>query len=86
MVHIKLSTIKMQLQQKMHYPEQPDPNGEYMSLDEAFDELLFSFAKWLELTRRGSLCYIYETQRRGWMTEKMADLFTDYCITGWRVV
>ena len=86
MVHIKLSTIKGQLQQKMHYPEQPDQNGEYMSLDEAFDELLRGFYKQLERNKQGSKQTIYQTIERGWMTEKMADMFTNYCINGWTIV
>jgi len=86
MVHIKLSTIKGQLQQKMHYPEQPDPNGEYLSLDEAFDELLRGFSKHLERTGEGTYSTVYNAQKIGYFTEKYADLFTDYCIKGWKVV
>ena len=86
MVHIKLSTIKRQLQQKMHYPEQPDPNGEYLSLDEAFDELLRGFGKWLERNSKGSNETVNRAKRDSYFSEKFADLFTDYCIKGWRVV
>ena len=86
MTHIKLSTIKRQLQQLMHYPLEPDPLGEYLCLDEAFDELLQSFGKWLELKNIGSRQVVYASVYRGWMTEKLADLFTAYCIKGWRII
>lgn len=86
MEHIKLITIKRQLQAKMNYPTEPDPWGEYMCLDEAFDELLTSFQRWLVLTHRGSPASITEAKSRGWMTDRLADMFTDYCIKGWKVV
>ena len=86
MVHIKLITIKRQLQAKMNYPTEPDPWGEYLSLDEAFDELLFAFGNWLERSEQGVRDNIYKAKKRGWMSSKQADLFTEYCIKGWRVV
>ena len=86
MVHIKLSTIKMQLQARMHYPEQPDPKGELLCLDEAFDELLDGFSRWLERQKKGTYVTVYYARKYGYFSEKFADLFTDYCITGWRVV
>ena len=86
MTHIKLSTIKRQLQQKMHYPLEPDPLGEYRTLDEAFDELLRGFRLYAQ--RKGLYTWeaVHTAIERGWMTEKMADMFTDYCIKGWRVI
>lgn len=86
MVHIKLITIKRQLQAKMNYPTEPDPWGEYMCLDEAFDELLLAFGNWLERNGQGVRDNIYKAKKRGWMTDRLADMFTDYCIKGWRVV
>lgn len=86
MEHIRLTTIKAQLQQKMNYPTDPDPSGECMTLDEAYDELLEGFAEWLQRNGKGAKVYIYAVRKRGWMTAKQADQFTDYCIKGWRVV
>ena len=86
MVHIKLSTIKHQLQQRMHYPEQPDPEGEYLCLDEAFDELLRGFGKWLMRNGKGGEAVVWKAKRDSYFSEKFADLFTDYCIKGWKVV
>ena len=86
MVHIKLNTIKRQLQDKMHYPTEPDPEGEYLTLDEAFEELLRGFRLWLERNKKGSQIVVFESVKRGWMTEKLADEFTDYCKKGWRII
>ena len=87
MVKIKLATIKRQLQEKMHYPlEHMHVDDGYLTLDEAFDILLYGFGKWLVLTGRGSKDLVYQCQERGWITEKYADLFTDYCLKGWRVI
>ena len=86
MVHIKLITIKRQLQAKMNYPTDVDPWGEYMCLDEAFDELLYGFTRWLERTGKGSSANISDARKKGWMTDRLADMFTEYCIKGWRVV
>ena len=86
MVHIKLSTIKHQLQQKMHYPEEVDPQGEYLCLDEAFDELLRGFGKWLMRNGKGGEAVVWKAKRDSFFSEKFADLFTDYCIKGWKVV
>ena len=86
MVHIKLNTIKRQLQEMMHYPLEPDPEGEYLSLDEAFEELLRGFRLWLERNKKGSQIVVFESVKRGWMIEKLADQFTDYCKKGWRII
>ena len=86
MEHIKLSTIKRQLQAKMHYPEEPDPLGEYLCLDGAFEELLVSFRKWLILTGTGSGQVVYDAIKKSYFTEKYADLFTNYIIKDWKVV
>ena len=86
MVHIKLLTIKRQLQEKMHYPlEHIHVDDGYLTLDEAFDTLLYGFARMLE-RNGGSSATVSIAKRKGWFTEKMADLFTDYCIKGWKVV
>ena len=85
-VTIKLITIKRQLQQKMHYPIIPDPLGAFLTLDEAFDELLRGFRLYAQRNRLYSFMAISSAMERGYMTEQMADLFTDYCIKGWRVV
>ena len=76
MTHIKLTTIKRQLQSRMHYD---DP-------DEAMEVLLYGFGKWLERNKAGTRARITEAKKRGWMTEKQADMFTEYCIPGWRIV
>ena len=87
MVHIKLITIKRQLQAKMQYPLTKEEAGdEFLTLDEAFDELLSGFDKWLVRNKLGSKMIVFYARQNGWLTEKMADLFTDYCITGWRVI
>ena len=86
MQHIKLITIKRQLQAKMHYPLEPDTKGEYLTLDEAFDELLCAFSKWLVRNGQGAPNIVWISKQRGWMTEKLADAFTEYCIPGWRIV
>ena len=87
MVHIKLITIKRQLQDKMHYPLTKEEAGEeLMTLDEAFEELLRGFRLWLERNKKGNSQTIYDSLKRGWMTEKIADQFTDYCIKGWRII
>ena len=86
MVHIKLITIKRQLQQKMHYPLEPDPLGEYRTLDEAFDELLYSFRLYANRNKLYSFTAVSDAIERQSMTEKMADVFTDYIIKGWRVI
>ena len=85
-VNIKLITIKRQLQQKMHYPTDPDPFGEYLTLDEAFDELLRGFRLYAQRKGLFSLQAVFAAIERGYMSEKMADLFTDYCIKGWKVI
>ena len=88
-VTIKLITIKRQLQQKMHYPmssEGQDPWEEYLTLDEAFEELLRGFRLYAQRKGLYSFASISAAMERGYMTEQMADLFTDYCIKDWRVV
>ena len=85
-VTIKLITIKRQLQQKMHYPIIPDPGGEYLTLDEAFDELLRGFRLYAQRKGLYSLQAVFAAIERGYMSEQMADLFTDYCIKGWKVI
>ena len=83
MVHIKLSTIKRQLQAFQHYPLTRQQAGDdFLTLDEAFDELLLSWA--LYRHKEGNYAYAlkYQINKRGWMTDKQADDFTDYCITG----
>lgn len=88
-IKIKLITIKRQLQQKMHYPmssEGQDPWEEYLTLDEAFEELLRGFRLYAQRKGLYSFASISAAMERGYMTEQMADLFTDYCIKGWRVV
>ena len=74
-VHIRLTTIKGQLQAKMHYD---DP-------DKAFDILLYGWFKKRYKTHDAAVIKRL-ILKRGWMTEKQADNFTDYCITGWRIV
>ena len=87
MEHIKLSTIKRQLQERMHYPLTREEAGtEYLTLDEAFEELLRGFRLWLERNNKGSQIAVYHSVKRGWMTEKLADMFTDYCIKDWRII
>ena len=86
MEHIKLTTIKRQLQQKMHYPLEPDPLGEYLCLDEAFDELLDGFSKWLERNGQGTRQTVYQAKSDSYLSEKFADLFTEYISKGWRVI
>ena len=86
MVKIKLITIKRQLQEQMHYPLTAEEADGRPTLDEAFDALLFGFSRWLVRNGLGSRDLVYQCQDRGWMTEKYADLFTDYCIKDWRVV
>ena len=54
--------------------------------DEAFDALLYGFMKHKYKTIELSGAMKLVTLRRGWMTEKLADEFTDYCITGWKIV
>jgi hypothetical protein len=83
MEHIKLIAIKQQLQSRMHYPEQPAPNGEYLCLDEAFEELLDGFSKWLERHRLGTYVTVYYARKYGYFSQKFADMFTHYCINGW---
>ena len=85
-IKIKLITIKRQLQQKMHYPIIPDPGGEYLTLDEAFEELLRGFRLYAQRKGLYSFMAISSAMERGYMSEQMADLFTDYCIKDWRVV
>ena len=85
-IKIKLITIKRQLQKKMHYPIIPDPLGEFLTLDEAFEELLRGFRLYAQRKGLYSFMAISSAMERGYMTEQMADLFTDYCIKGWRVV
>ena len=85
-VTIKLITIKRQLQQKMHYPIIPDPSGEYLTLDEAFDELLRGFRLYVQRHELYSFVAVSNAIERGYMSEQMADLFTDYCIKDWRVI
>ena len=86
MAHIKLSTIKRQLQAKMHYPEEVDPKGEYLCLDEAFEELLDGFSKWLERNGQGTRQTVYRAKKNTYFSEKFADLFTEYIREGWRVI
>ena len=86
MVHIKLITIKHQLQEKMHYPLTPEQANGRPTLDEAFDTLLSGFSSWLVRHKWGSFATVSEAKKRGYLTEKYADLFTDYCIKGWKVV
>ena len=85
-VTIKLITIKRQLQQKMHYPIEPDPLGAFLTLDEAFDELLRGFRLYVQRHELYSFVAVSNAIERGYMSEQMADLFTGYCIKDWRVV
>ena len=86
-VHIKLSTIKCQLQQRMHYPtEHIFSDDDFLTLDEAFEVLLSGFASYLMRNNLGHASIITRARKDGWMTEKMADQFTNYCINGWKVV
>ena len=89
MEHIKLLTIKRQLQERMHYPLTREEAGEDLAtLDEVFDKALYGWAK--AIVRQGSK--YFETYlrdvilKRGWMSEKHADSFTDYIIPGWRII
>ena len=87
MVHIKLNTIKRQLQEMMRYPLTKEESGEeLLTLDEAFEELLRGFRLWLERNKKGSQIVVFESVKRGWMIEKLADQFTDYCKKGWRII
>jgi len=86
MVHIKLITIKRQLQQKMHYPLTAEEADGRPTLDEAFEVLLFGFDKWLQRHGLAGCSFMCVARQRGWMSEKHADLFTEYCIPGWRIV
>ena len=87
MVKIKLLTIKRQLQEKMHYPlEHVHEDDGLLTLDEAFDTLLFGFGKWLVRNGIASHSAVHNAKENGFMTEKFADLFTEYCISGWRIV
>jgi hypothetical protein len=86
MVHIKLITIKRQLQQKMHYPETAEQANGRPTLDEAFDTLLFGFDKWLQRHGMAGNAFMSVARQRGWFSERYADLFTEYCIPGWRIV
>ena len=89
MVHIKLITIKRQLQEKMHYPLTKEEAGEwFLTLDEAFDELLYGYFKQALRASGGKVAAASKAivLKRGWMTEKLADNFTDYCINGWKIV
>ena len=71
----------------MHYPLTREQAGDdFLTLDEAFDELLYGFNKWVKRHSIGSYQAVYASITRGWMTERFADLFTDYCIPGWRIV
>lgn len=86
-VHIKLSTIKCQLQQRMHYPtEHIFSDDDFLTLDEAFDELLEGFYKHRAPNIQNAYSQLHKTRKQGWMTERVADEFTDYCITGWKIV
>ena len=88
-IKIKLITIKRQLQKKMHYPmssEGQDPWDEYLTLDEAFEELLRGFRLYAQRNGLYSLQAVLTAGERGYMSEQMADLFTDYCIKGWKVI
>ena len=86
-VHIKLTTIKRQLQDRMQYPtEHIFEDDDFLTLDEAFDVLLSGFASYLMRNKLGQASTVTRARKQGWMTEKMADLFTNYCINGWKVV
>ena len=52
----------------------------------SIEALLFGFDKWLVLTGKGSYNVVSLAKQNGWMSEKYADLFTDYCIKDWRVI
>ena len=86
-VHVKLTTIKAQLQAHMHYPtEHIFIDDDFLTLDEAFEELLSGFAAHMVRHNKGTYALISQVRKRGWMTEKLADAFADYCITGWKIV
>ena len=87
MIHIKLATIKRQLQEKMHYPLTKEEAGEgYLTLDEAFDVLLYGFQAYLNRNKLGAASIVTAAKTNSYFTEKFADLFTDYCIKGWKVI
>ena len=75
--HIKLITIKRQLQDLMHYP---------LTHEQAGDELLLGWMRYTHKNYDYASSLKWQILKRGWMTEKQADGFTDYCITGWRVI
>lgn len=86
-VHIKLITIKRQLQAIRHYPlTRAEAGDDFLTLDEAFDELIYGFIKHCERKGLYSRFSIYNAIHRGWFSEQMADFFTDYCIKDWRVI
>ena len=87
MVHIKLITIKRQLQARMNYPLTREEAGEeYMTLDEAFDTLLYGFQRYIDRQQLAARTTVSNALKRGYFSEKFADMFTDYCIKGWRIV
>ena len=85
--HIKLITIKRQLQDLMNYPITREQAGDdLLTLDEAFDELLLGWMRYTHKNYDYASSLKWQILKRGWMTEKQADGFTDYCITGWRII
>ena len=67
MVHIKLITIKRQLQARMNYPLTREEAGEeYMTLDEAFDTLLYGFQRYIDpnsqYMQRGDTSVVIQTR------------------------
>lgn len=87
MVHIKLTTIKAQLQDRMNYPTKHllEDDG-FLTLDEAFEELLRGFLKRTCTSSSAASQQRATIIKRGWMSEKQAEEFTDYCIKGWKIV
>ena len=72
---VPLILIRNELQARMNYT---DP-------DRAFNNLLFGFSRYICRHRLGTVDAVWQAKHRGYMSYAMANLFTDYCITGWRI-
>ena len=79
MLHVELSTLKQQLQERMNYPLTREEAGNNLhTLDEAFEILLSGFGAWLTRRGLGTVALVAQCKQRGWMTQRTADLFLDY--------
>lgn len=82
---ILIDFIRFQLQLRMNYPIAHELHPDYLTLDEAFDELWYGFRRYCIRHDIFSAPKLTDIYQRGWMSVQDANLFCNYCIKGWKI-